>query len=313
MEVYMLEVRNLKKSFGDVVAVDDISFVVPKNCIFGLIGRNGAGKTTTIRMAINILQPDEGEVLFNGKKIDETFKEILGYLPEERGLYKKMTVWDTIIYFAELKGKKAREVEKKAKEYLNTFELIDKKNLKIEALSKGNQQKVQIITSILHDPEILILDEPFSGLDPINVNLLRKLIVDFKKQGKTIVLSTHIMDLAEKICDYIGVIHKGKLLESGQLKSIKEKYGNNQIIIYHQDDISFLKNLSFVDKYEEYGNFTSVRVSNKNFIKDVFQLLAEKNIFVEKFIANEVFLQEIFVELIGSINQNKNGGDYENQ
>lgn len=295
----MLEAVNLSKSFGAIKAVDNVSFKVPAGKIFGLIGRNGAGKTTTIRMMINILKPDEGKTLYNGRAIDEEFKKILGYLPEERGLYKKMTVWDTVMYFAELKGKKPSEIHNKAIEYLKAFDLLERKNSKVETLSKGNQQKTQIITAILHDPEILILDEPFSGLDPVNINLLKKIIIDFKNKGKTIILSTHIMDLAEKICDYIGIIHKGKLLESGSLKEIKEKHANNHVAIYHHGDISFLKELSFIEKYEDYGNFTSVKVSHKNYIKDVYQILAEKNVFVEKFIANEIFLQEIFVELTG--------------
>jgi len=191
-----LEVKNLCKSFGIVKAVDDVSFGVPEGSIFGLIGRNGAGKTTTIRMMMNIYLPDAGEVFLRGEKVTAAFKDKVGYLPEERGLYKKMKVLDTLLYFAELKGKSGKEVERKAVEYLEKFELADRKLSKIEDLSKGNQQKVQFIATILHDPEFIILDEPFSGLDPINTNLLKEIILDLKRQGRVIIFSTHLMDFA---------------------------------------------------------------------------------------------------------------------
>ena len=224
-----LEVKNLCKSFGIVKAVDDVSFGVPEGSIFGLIGRNGAGKTTTIRMMMNIYLPDAGEVFLRGEKVTAAFKDKVGYLPEERGLYKKMKVLDTLLYFAELKGKSGKSVERKAVEYLEKFELADRKLSKIEDLSKGNQQKVQFIATILHDPEFIILDEPFSGLDPINTNLLKEIILDLKRQGRVIIFSTHLMDFAERLCDHITMIDQGKVLLSGSLKELKSKYGQKHV------------------------------------------------------------------------------------
>jgi ABC-2 type transport system ATP-binding protein len=186
-----LEVSNLTKTFEKVTAVSKASFAVPEGSVFGLIGRNGAGKTTTLRMMMNIYQPDSGEIIFRGKKVGQDFKDSVGYLPEERGLYKKMKVMDTLLFLSELKGKKGKEINRKAEEYLERFELTERKNSKIEDLSKGNQQKIQFISTILHDPEFLIFDEPFSGLDPINTNLLRQIILEMKSEGKVIIFSTH--------------------------------------------------------------------------------------------------------------------------
>jgi ABC-2 type transport system ATP-binding protein len=222
--MYALEVKNLTKTFDKIVAVDNASFEVPEGSIFGLIGRNGAGKTTTIRMMMNIYLPDSGVVILRGTKVGQDFKNQVGYLPEERGLYKKMKVVDILYYFAELKGKSGRDLHKKADEYLKRFELYDRRLSKIEDLSKGNQQKVQFIATILHDPEFIILDEPFSGLDPINTNLLREIILEMKKRGKVIIFSTHLMDFAEKMCDHIVMIDHGKIILKGSLNEIKSKY-----------------------------------------------------------------------------------------
>jgi len=191
--MFALEVKDLTKSFDGIKAVDSVSFVIPEGCVFGLIGRNGAGKTTTIRMMMNIYLPDSGEVLLRGVKVGQEFRDKVGYLPEERGLYKKMKVLETLLFFAELKGKKGKTIEKSAMEYLERFELTDRKNSKIEDLSKGNQQKVQFIATILHDPEFIILDEPFSGLDPINTNMLKEIILELKRRNKVIIFSTHLM------------------------------------------------------------------------------------------------------------------------
>ncbi|HMN24888.1 MAG TPA: ATP-binding cassette domain-containing protein, partial [Ignavibacteriaceae bacterium] len=187
----VLEVKNLTKRFNGITAVDNASFSVTEGSVFGLIGRNGAGKTTTIRMMLNIYFPDEGEVLFKGAKIEQDFKDSVGYLPEERGLYKKMKVMDMLLFLAELKGKKGSEVSKLALQYLERFDLTDRKNSKIEDLSKGNQQKIQFISTVLHDPDFLIFDEPFSGMDPINTNLLKEIILEMKNKGKVVIFSTH--------------------------------------------------------------------------------------------------------------------------
>lgn len=297
--MYSLEVRNLSKSFGNLKAVDDVSFAVPEGSVFGLIGRNGAGKTTTIRMMMNIYLPDSGEVILQGSKVGQDFKNQVGYLPEERGLYKKMKVLETILFFAELKGKSGKAVENQALDYLKRFQLLDRKNSKLEDLSKGNQQKIQFVSTIIHDPEFIILDEPFSGLDPININLLKDIILDFKKRGKVIIFSTHLMDFAEKLCDHIAMIDKGKLIITGSLKDIKSKFGQNNISLSYSGDISFLHNNPLIQKIENFGSTVGIRVKDPDCTNELLKLLIENGVNVKKFDANEISLQEIFIELAG--------------
>lgn len=296
-----LEVKNLTKTFDKIVAVDNASFEVPEGSIFGLIGRNGAGKTTTIRMMMNIYIPDSGEVLLRGNNVDHTFKDKVGYLPEERGLYKKSKVMDILLYFAELKGKKGKDIHKKAEEYLERFELLDRKNSKIEDLSKGNQQKVQFISTILHDPEFIILDEPFSGLDPINTNLLKEIILDLKKQGKVIIFSTHLMDFAERMCDHITMIDHGKIILKGKLSEIKSKYAQENISLNYEGDISFLNSHPLVDKVEDFGNTTGIRIKDASKTQELLKLLVDNKVKVKRFDANDISLHEIFISLAGKV------------
>ena len=294
-----LEVKNLTKNFNSITAVDNASFSVPEGSIFGLIGRNGAGKTTTIRMMMNIYLPDSGEVVLRGTKVGQEFKNKVGYLPEERGLYKKMKVLDTLLFFSEIKGVAGKDVHKMALNYLDRFDLLDRKNAKIEDLSKGNQQKIQFISTILHEPEFIILDEPFSGLDPINTNLLREIIVEQKAKGKVIILSTHLMDFAEKMCDSIAMIDHGKIILNGSLSSIKEKFAQKNISLTYKGDISFLNGNPMVEAITDYGNTTGIRVKDASHIQKLLRLLIENNIEVKNFSANEISLQEIFIELAG--------------
>jgi len=301
--MYALEVKNLSKSFGSIKAVDNASFSVPQGSVFGLIGRNGAGKTTTIRIMMNIFQPDSGDVILQGVKLGQDFYDKVGYLPEERGLYKKMKVLETILFFAELKGKRGRKTEKLALEYLDKFQLADRKNAKVEELSKGNQQKIQFISTIIHDPDFIILDEPFSGLDPINTNLLKEIILDFKQREKVIIFSTHLMDFAEKMCDHLAMIDKGKIILNGALNNIKANYGQKNVSINYSGDISFLRNVPFVEKIEDFGNTTGIRVKEANQTQELLKLLIDKGIQIKKFDANEISLQEIFVELAGKEDQ----------
>ncbi len=296
-----LEVKNLTKTFDKVVAVDSASFEVPEGTIFGLIGRNGAGKTTTIRMMMNIYIPDSGEVLLRGDHVDHTFKDKVGYLPEERGLYKKSKVMDILLYFAELKGKKGKEVQKKAEEYLERFDLLDRKTSKIEDLSKGNQQKVQFISTILHDPEFIILDEPFSGLDPINTNLLKEIILDLKKQGKVIIFSTHLMDFAEKMCDHIAMIDHGKIILKGKLNEIKATYAKRNISLNYEGDLSFLKSHPIIEKVEDFGNTTGIQVKDASQTQELLKLLVQNGVTVKRFDANDISLHEIFISLAGKV------------
>jgi len=294
-----LEVKNLTKSFGDVKAVKNASFYIPEGSIFGLIGRNGAGKTTIIRMMMNIYIPDSGEVVLRGTKIGQEFRNKVGYLPEERGLYKKMKVLETLLFFAELKGKTGKKIKKEALAYLDRFSLLNRKDSKIEELSKGNQQKIQFIGTILHDPEFIILDEPFSGLDPVNTNILKEIILEQKERGKVIILSTHLMDFAEKMCDNIAIIDKGGIILNGALSDIKKEYGKQNITLNYQGDISFLRGNSIVDKITNFGNTTGIRVKKAEHTQQLLKELVNNNIIVKKFDADEISLHEIFIELAG--------------
>jgi ABC-2 type transport system ATP-binding protein len=294
-----LEVMNLTKTFNAITAVDDASFEVPEGCIFGLIGRNGAGKTTTLRLLMNIYLPDSGEIRLRGNPIGQEFRSKSGYLPEERGLYKRMKVMDTLLYFAEIKGKTGKEVQRRAEEYLERFDLLDRKTSKLEDLSKGNQQKIQFIITVLHDPDFIILDEPFSGMDPINTNLLKEIILEKKSQGKVILFSTHLMDFAEKMCDHIAMIDHGKIILKGSLRDIKSKYSQQNVSLEYSGDISFLNGHPIIEKISDFGNTTGIRVKSPNDIQVLLKLLVDNNVRVTKFSANEISLHEIFIELAG--------------
>ena len=295
----VLEVNNLTKRFNGITAVDRATFSVTEGAVFGLIGRNGAGKTTTIRMMLNIYFPDEGEVLFKGTKIEQNFKDSVGYLPEERGLYKKMKVLDMLLFLAELKGKKVSEVNKSALEYLERFDLADRKNSKVEDLSKGNQQKIQFISTILHDPDFLVFDEPFSGLDPINTNLLKEIILEMKNKNKVVIFSTHLMEFAEKMCDSIAMIDKGKIILNGKLSEIKQKYAIKNVSLNYQGNLSFLNNHPLVEKIENFGNTTGIKLKDENADQELLKLLMANNISIKKFNVDEISLHEIFVLLAG--------------
>src|SRR5690348_1951102 len=225
----MLSAKNLYKKFASTVAVDDVSFAIEQGKVFGLLGPNGAGKTTTIRMLLNIITPDSGEVLYDGLPITEETKNHVGYLPEERGLYRKGIVIETILYFAALKNMEAAAAKRAAMQWLERFKLADRAKSKIEELSKGNQQKVQFIISVIHDPAVLVLDEPFSGFDPVNQELLKEMIIEQKAHGKAIIFSTHQMEQAEKLCDAICVVNRGKVVLAGTIGDVKKKFGKNSL------------------------------------------------------------------------------------
>jgi ABC-2 type transport system ATP-binding protein len=250
-------------------------------------------------MMLNIYFPDEGEVLFKGTKIEQNFKDSVGYLPEERGLYKKMKIIDMLLFLAELKGKKGSEVNKSALEYLERFDLADRKNSKVEDLSKGNQQKIQFISTILHDPDFLIFDEPFSGLDPINTNLLKEIILEMKNKGKVVIFSTHLMEFAEKMCDSIAMIDKGKIILNGKLSEIKQKYASKNVSLNYQGNLSFLNNHPLVEKIENFGNTTGIKLKDENTDQELLKLLMANNISIKKFNVDEISLHEIFVLLAG--------------
>lgn len=222
-----LELCGVRKVYGDFVAVDDVSLAVPPGAVFGLLGQNGAGKTTSIRMIMDILAPDRGEVKMFGRRRESADLNRVGYLPEERGLYRKMTVVDHLLFFAALHGQGRAEAMPAISRWLDRVELGQWAKSKVEALSKGMQQKIQLVGTILHDPDILILDEPFSGLDPIAQALFKEMIADFRQRGKTILFSTHVLEQAEKLCDHIALIAHGRVVLAGELAALKKERGGN--------------------------------------------------------------------------------------
>ncbi|MBI9073688.1 MAG: ATP-binding cassette domain-containing protein [Melioribacteraceae bacterium] len=233
----MLEITSINKSYKSLKAVDELSLKFSHGKIYGLLGPNGAGKTTTIRIILNIIKADSGEIRYNGNSTDESFQNIVGYLPEERGLYKKSKVKDILSYFAKLKGLPSNRVSEKIDYWLTRLEIEKYKNSKLETLSKGNQQKVQFITSIIHDPKILILDEPFSGFDPMNQQTVKDVLHEFIKEGKIIIISTHLMEVAETLCSEIVLINKGKLLISENLSVLKSNESDGLFEVHFEEVI----------------------------------------------------------------------------
>jgi ABC-2 type transport system ATP-binding protein len=254
--VDLLYTEGISKSYGDFWALKKINIHVPQKSIFGLLGPNGAGKTTLIRIITQIIFADEGDIYFENKKIKPEDISQMGYLPEERGLYKKMKVGEHLIYLARLKGLSSHEASEKIKYWLKKFDIISWWGKKIEDLSKGMQQKIQFISTILHEPRLIILDEPFSGFDPINANLIKDEILELREKGCTIIFSTHRMESVEELCDYIALINKSRVILDGSKQEIKQKYKNDTFIVEHLDDFNHL-NPRFV-------------VLNKNLIEDNF-------------------------------------------
>jgi ABC-2 type transport system ATP-binding protein len=244
----ILELKDIRKSYGDFKAVAGVSMAVPAGSIFGLLGPNGAGKTTTIRMIMDIIAPDSGEIRIFGKPRSEGDLRRIGYLPEERGLYRKMTVFDQLLFLAEIRGLKRRDATPEIERWLERFELASWAKKKIEELSKGMQQKVQLIGTVLHKPDILILDEPFSGLDPLNQEMFREFLVESRQQGKSVLFSTHGMELAERMCDHICLISNGRAVLTGELQAIKRRLSNNSFRLVADGDLAGLTQVPGVEQ-----------------------------------------------------------------
>ncbi len=297
----MLEVKNLIKTFGQVKAVDNLTFSVKPGKIFGMLGPNGAGKTTTIRTILNIIKPNAGEVLLNQKPVTQDLFNSIGYLPEERGLYKKSKVADVITYLAHLKGMNSSQIKTETDKWLKKLEIPHYKDRKVEELSKGNQQKIQFITAVIHNPELLIFDEPFSGFDPINQQLIKDVILDLLDNGKIIILSTHQMDTAEKLCNEILLINEGKEVLSGSLSDIKQKFGGNHIKFAYEGEIKFLNEMDEVLSFEIYSNEAEVHL--KNDVKpEIFLRKIIDKVTIKQFSIIEPTLNKIFIDSI----KNKN-------
>ncbi len=292
-----LELRSVSKAYGDFVAVDRVSLAVQPGTIFGLLGPNGAGKTTTLRMIMDIIAPDSGEVLLYGQPRQPTDAEAIGYLPEERGLYRKMTVVDHLAYFAELHGMRRSESIPKIDSWLERVGLAPWSRRRVEELSKGMQQKIQLIGTVLHEPRLLILDEPFSGLDPINQSLFKDLLEDYKSGNRTVILSTHIMEQAEKLCDRICLISHGRAVLSGELATIKRQFGLNSYRLVAEGD---LDRLSLVPGIAEIlpsnGGvklLLDAHAKGPEILGEITQILE-----VHEFHSEEPGLEEIFIKAV---------------
>jgi ABC-2 type transport system ATP-binding protein len=290
----------VSKSFNSFQAVDRVTFNIGNNSLFGLLGPNGAGKTTTMRMIMNIIVPDSGTITVLGETFHEKLKNRIGYLPEERGLYPKMKLLGHLQFLGEMKGLSSATARKTAANWLDRFELDKWADKRIHNLSKGMQQKVQFIGAILHSPDLLIVDEPFSGLDPINTKFIKDIMLSMKKEGKAILLSTHLMDQAEKLCDGICLINRGKVVVQGDIADIKQKYSRNSVLLEYHGDAEFVQKLPYVSSINDYGNYMEIQLRDQSKSQQLFTDLAKSSLLVKKFEISETSLNEIFIDLVGS-------------
>ena len=293
----IVELGGVTKTFGQTTAVADLSLAVPPGSIYGFIGPNGSGKTTTLRMIVNILRPDRGAIRVFGEELRGPSTNRIGYLPEERGLYRRMKVREVLRFIGELKA--GRSVDQEVDGWLERFGLSDCANLKIEALSKGMSQKVQFIATVVYQPELLILDEPFSGLDPVNLDVLRQAVLDLRTRGVTIVFSTHDMAMAERMCDFIFMIFRGRKVLDGTLSSIQDQYGTDTVRIRADGGAALLRGLPGVDVVDDFGHIQEVRLAPRS---DPQRLLAElvRRTRVQSFEITRPSLHDIFVRIAGN-------------
>ena len=294
-----VRVENVTKRFGDFSAVEDLSFEVRPGRVFGFLGPNGAGKTTTIRMIVGITVPDEGTIEIFGQTMSARLQDRIGYLPEERGLYKKMKIVDQLRYFAALKDVSSADADKRIDFWLDRMNLSEWKNKKTTDLSKGMQQKIQFISTVLHDPDLLILDEPFSGLDPVNVEFMIDVLAEFKRQDKTVIFSTHLMETAERLCNDILLINKAKKVIGGSLRQVKESYGKNLIALRAVGGEGVLADPSLVAKITEHSDEVEVELAPNADPQQLLRNLVAANAIISKFEQVEPSLNDIFIEQVG--------------
>ncbi len=296
----MLKLEHVTKYYGDFLAVDDLSFEVKSGEIFGLLGVNGAGKTTTFRMITGLLDKTSGKITFNGKKIDYSVTDQIGFLTEERSLLTKLTVLEQAKFYGGLKGMSEKAIIERLDYLLDKLEISEYKNKKIKELSKGNSQKIQFIMSIINSPKLLILDEPFSGLDPINIELFKNLILELKENGTSIIFSSHRMEHVEFFCESLVILVKGKTVLSGNLKEIKDNYRKKNISIIGDVDTNELKKIKGVNKVTSNQSEIIVSIEDKSYVNDVFKYVSKcKNIV--KFVVEEPTLNEIFIDKVGAV------------
>jgi ABC-2 type transport system ATP-binding protein len=294
---HALQLKNVRKAYQGHVAVKGLDLEVPKGSVFGLLGPNGAGKTTSIRMAMDIIGPDTGEVLILGRKSDKSLRDRIGYMPEERGLYQKMIVEELLVFMAELKGVKPAESKRRMMPWLEKFGLGGWHRKKANELSKGMQQKVQFIQTLLHDPEILILDEPTSGLDPVGTNVMRDAMIELSRAGKTLIVSSHQMATVEQMCDRVVLINKGEKVLDGRVSEIKASYGKNTLILAFEGDGSFLKTLPGVASVNDHGRYAEIKLGPGADPQAILKAASDK-LKITKFEVVEPSLHDIFIERV---------------
>lgn len=295
--VLMLE--HVTKRFGAFTAVDDLSLAIPEGEIFGFLGANGAGKTTTFRMILGILNSSGGSITWGENPIDYAASHFVGYLPEERGLYPKLKVRDQIVYLARLRGMQKDEALKELQYWLDRFKIPEYENKKVEELSKGNQQKIQFIAAVIHKPKLLILDEPFSGLDPVNVELLKAAVVSLKDKGATIVFSSHRMEHVEEMCEHLCILHKGKTVVHGALREIKRAFGKKNLIIHADFSLDSFASYPGVLKAKPTAEGIELQIEGESVAEQILKELIGKG-FVRKFALEEPSLNDIFIEKVGA-------------
>lgn len=297
-----LKVSHVSKSFQQVTAVNDISFELETGKMLGFLGRNGAGKTTTFRMILGLTELSEGEIHFNGHKINTSNYNEIGYLPEERGLHAKLKVVDELTYLATLKGMNKKDIKKAIDYWLDRFQITEHRDKKIESLSKGNQQKVQLLASMIHEPQLLILDEPFSGLDPVNVELLKKAVIDLNQQGTTIIFSSHRMEHIEELCDDVCILNRGQMVVQGPLQQVKRESGYQRVIVDADYDLQDLATLPGVLEMKITPKGTLFIIESEQVAHHIYHELQIRG-FVRRFEILDPTIQEIFIEKVGDIHE----------
>lgn len=296
--MYPLQVENVTKQYGDKTAVSSINFNVRPGEIFGLLGANGAGKTTTMRMVLGLIYPDEGQILWKGKGYHEELRRIMGYLPEERGLYPKIRVSDQITYLAELRGMNRREADKSLKEWLERFNVSEYYSKRVEELSKGNQQKIQFIAAVIHRPEILILDEAFSGLDPVNVELLKSTVMELKNEGTSILFSSHRMEHVEELCENIIILDRSQTKLQGNLKEIKRKFPKERVMLVTEGNVSGLDKIRGVKGVRETASGYDIQIEDVSVAQEILSTASSQST-VYRFEVKEPTLNDIFIRTVG--------------
>jgi len=294
--MYAADIENVVKIYDSRAVVNEVSFSIDKGEVFGLIGPNGAGKTTTIRMMMDIIKPDSGTIRIMGEKLNEESKSLIGYLPEERGLYRKVTVFDTLIYLASLKNVEKHSIMRRTEELLERVDMLAHKNKKVEELSRGMNQIIQFLVTIIHDPKIIVLDEPFANLDPVNTELIKDIIRELRSRGKSVILSTHRMNEVEEMCDRIFMINEGRGVLYGKLADIKERYRDNSVII-EADNLP--KDINGVINRREHNGYLELFLDNDATAQDILEQIMKQGTIINRFEISTPSLNDIFLRVVG--------------